>query len=165
MRWNTILSYFRLPFHRAQIAGNLSGHFISPIQEIRRIIRVFGQVPGNRCAKVQQCLGFRQQDSVCFRIEFFASAVPDSSGYGEGQTYLGFVDVTTDASGDASFSPTLTAAVPTGQVISATATRLTSGMNFVETSEFAATIYTIRPASPATAGLARRRCRSPKTPR
>jgi hypothetical protein len=37
------------------------------------------------------------------RIEFFASSAGDASGYGEGQRYLGYVDVTTDAAGDASF--------------------------------------------------------------
>ncbi|MBN8281906.1 cadherin domain-containing protein [Zoogloea sp.] len=84
--------------------------------------------------------------STNFRIEFFANPVPDSSGNGEGQSYLGFVDVVTNASGNASFSPTLTAAVPTGQVVTATATRLTSGMAFIETSEFAANIYTNPPS-------------------
>ncbi|WP_284186858.1 cadherin domain-containing protein, partial [Zoogloea oryzae] len=90
--------------------------------------------------------------STHFRIEFFANPTPDSSGYGEGQTYLGFVDVLTDASGNASFSPTITAAVPTGQVVTATATRLTSGMNFVETSEFAADVYTNPPAITSNGG-------------
>ena len=32
-----------------------------------------------------------------FRIEFFANSTQDSTGYGEGQTYLGFANVTTDA--------------------------------------------------------------------
>ncbi|MBK7847180.1 MAG: cadherin domain-containing protein [Zoogloea sp.] len=84
--------------------------------------------------------------STNFRIEFFANPIPDSSGHGEGQSYLGFVDVVTNASGNASFSATLTAAVPTGQVVTATATRLTSGMAFIETSEFAANIYTNPPS-------------------
>ena len=90
--------------------------------------------------------------STHFRIEFFANPAPDSSSYGEGQTYLGFVDVLTDASGNASFSPTITAAVPTGEVVTATATRLTSGMSFVETSEFAADIYTNPPAITSNGG-------------
>jgi predicted outer membrane repeat protein len=72
--------------------------------------------------------------STSFRIEFFASAAPDPSGYGQGQTYLGFVNVTTDASGNASFTASGLAAVPAGQgFITATATNLTTG----DTSEFA----------------------------
>jgi parallel beta-helix repeat protein len=42
--------------------------------------------------------------NTTFRVEFFANDAYDPSGYGEGQVYLGFVDVTTDASGHASFS-------------------------------------------------------------
>ena len=90
--------------------------------------------------------------STHFRIEFFANPTPDSSGYGEGQSYLGFVDVTTDASGNASFNAVLSAAVPTGQVVTATATHLTSGMNFVETSEFAADLYTNPPTITSNGG-------------
>jgi hypothetical protein len=41
----------------------------------------------------------RSTPNTTFRIEFFANAVPDPSGYGQGQVYLGFVTVTTDASG------------------------------------------------------------------
>ena len=42
--------------------------------------------------------------SKTYRLEFFANDRVDPSGYGEGQTFLGFEDVTTDGSGDASFS-------------------------------------------------------------
>ena len=42
--------------------------------------------------------------SKTYRLEFFANDKVDPSGYGEGQTFLGFKDVTTDGSGDASFS-------------------------------------------------------------
>ena len=58
---------------------------------------------------------YNSSASTSYRIEFFANSVPspgtDSSGYGEGRQYLGFVTVTTDASGNASFSSTLTATV------------------------------------------------------
>ena len=36
-----------------------------------------------------------------YRIEFFASPVADASGFGEGQTYLGFANVATDGAGHA----------------------------------------------------------------
>ena len=57
-----------------------------------------------------------------FRLEFFANPAPDPSGYGQGQTYLGFVNVTTDGSGNASFTATGLAATTAGQWVSATAT-------------------------------------------
>lgn len=67
------------------------------------------------------------------RIEFFANVQCDDSGFGEGQTFLGFVDVTTDGGGTASFSETFTVTGTEGRLISATATD--AGGN---TSEFAA---------------------------
>jgi hypothetical protein len=60
--------------------------------------------------------------STTFTIQLFASPTADPSGYGEGQTYLGQVTVTTDANGNASFSLTVKTVVPAGQVVSATAT-------------------------------------------
>jgi titin len=35
-----------------------------------------------------------------YRIEFFSSAIVDPSGYGEGQTFIGFMNVATDAGGN-----------------------------------------------------------------
>ena len=67
-----------------------------------------------------------------YRIEFFASGAADPTGYGEGQRYLGFTNVTTDASGNASISTTLIATVSVGELVSATATDLTTN----DTSEF-----------------------------
>ncbi|MEQ1528742.1 MAG: DUF4347 domain-containing protein, partial [Methylococcales bacterium] len=83
--------------------------------------------------------------SSYFRIEFFASPTADSSGYGEGQIYLGFVGVTTNASGNASFSTTLSGvSVPAGYTISATATKSNSTFtSFTDTSEFARNIVAI----------------------
>ena len=73
-----------------------------------------------------------------FRIEFFSSAAQDGTGHGEGETYLGFVDVTTNGSGNASFNTTLTATVSAGSFISATATRSNATFTtFTDTSEFA----------------------------
>lgn len=72
--------------------------------------------------------------NATFRLEFYASPGCDSSGNGEGQTYLGTVEVQTNASGNASFSLTLPAVVSVGQVVTATATRLATG----DTSEFSA---------------------------
>ena len=66
-----------------------------------------------------------------YRIEVFSSSTASVTGYGEGETYLGFIDVTTDAAGDAvwSFStPVLTNAT---DFFSATSTSQSEG-----TSEF-----------------------------
>jgi hypothetical protein len=59
--------------------------------------------------------------STMFRLEFFANAVSDVSGHGQGQTYLGFITVTTDASGNAVFN-FLTTGSLAGKFVSATAT-------------------------------------------
>jgi titin len=56
------------------------------------------------------------------RIELFASSSADPTGFGQGQTFLGAVTVTTDASGKATFSLTLTTSLASGLFISATAT-------------------------------------------
>ncbi len=57
-----------------------------------------------------------------YRIEFFSNPVADPSGYGQGETYLTFVNATTNSSGTASFSVQTLSAVAVGQFISATAT-------------------------------------------
>jgi autotransporter-associated beta strand protein len=69
-----------------------------------------------------------------FVIEFFSNAAADPSGFGEGQTFLGDVTVSTDALGDASFTFVATPALATGTPITATATNLATG----DTSEFSA---------------------------
>src|SRR5207245_3395813 len=58
--------------------------------------------------------------NTTFRIEFFANDTADPSNHGEGQTFLGFTNVTTDAGGRASFNVNLANAG--GPVIAATAT-------------------------------------------
>jgi uncharacterized repeat protein (TIGR01451 family) len=60
--------------------------------------------------------------STQFRVEFFASPVCDSSGNGEGETFLGSATVSTGADGTASFTATLPTAVGAGDAVTATAT-------------------------------------------
>ena len=57
-----------------------------------------------------------------YRLEFFASDAADATSHGEGQTYLGTTDVTTDGSGHASFSVVLPSMVTGAQFVTATAT-------------------------------------------
>ncbi|HUR99035.1 MAG TPA: LamG domain-containing protein, partial [Pyrinomonadaceae bacterium] len=69
-----------------------------------------------------------------YRIEFFASQASDASFFGEGQTYLGFANVTTAmGSCTSSFSATFSIPPGAGNVISATARDISGN-----TSEFSA---------------------------
>ena len=56
-----------------------------------------------------------------FRVEFFANASCDSSGFGEGQTFLGATNVTTDANGNANLNPSF-GGLSAGQFITSAAT-------------------------------------------
>src|SRR4028119_1601343 len=66
-----------------------------------------------------------------FRVEFFANSSYDPAGAGQGETFLGFQDVTTDSAGNANinFAYTPVAGKP---LLAATATNTTTG----DTSEF-----------------------------
>jgi hypothetical protein len=61
-------------------------------------------------------------------LDLFASPQPDPSGHGEGQAFLDGTSLTTDASGNASFS--LDVFAPTGSFITATADTLTGTSEF-----------------------------------
>jgi hypothetical protein len=76
--------------------------------------------------------------NATFTVEFFASSAGNSSGFGEGALPLGVISVTTDGGGDASFEATFSTFVPSGQVVTATAT---SAGN--DTSEFSQWIAVI----------------------
>ena len=58
--------------------------------------------------------------NTVFRIEFFGNDVIDPSGFGEGKTFLGFANVTTNGNGDAAFDVVLANAA--GLRVTATAT-------------------------------------------
>ncbi|MFQ3679189.1 MAG: right-handed parallel beta-helix repeat-containing protein [Pseudanabaenaceae cyanobacterium] len=74
---------------------------------------------------------FNSLPNTTFRLEFFASTLADPTGHGEGQTFLVAQNVTTDASGNATFAVPFTPVV--GQpFIAATATNVATG----DTSEF-----------------------------
>jgi hypothetical protein len=67
-----------------------------------------------------------------FRVEFFASPQCDPSGYGEGEVFLGYSTVQTNAAGIATINANVPSNAPAGWVITSTATQTESG----NTSEF-----------------------------
>jgi uncharacterized repeat protein (TIGR01451 family) len=71
--------------------------------------------------------------SSTFTLEFFANTACHTIGYGEGETYLGSTEVSTDPIGNATFQATLPVTATTGSYISATTTSSTN-----DTSEFSA---------------------------
>jgi hypothetical protein len=74
-------------------------------------------------------------DSVAndvYRLEFFVSAECDPSGHGEGAQFFGGAEVQTNGAGEAVFSVALIGDVFDGEVVTATATRVSTG----DTSEF-----------------------------
>ncbi|MFB2836579.1 Calx-beta domain-containing protein [Floridanema evergladense] len=77
-----------------------------------------------------------------FRVEFFASNALDPSGYGEGEKFVGFQNVTTDSIGNANFTVDLPTSLTTGKFITATATDSNNN-----TSEFSQGIAVTLPKS------------------
>jgi hypothetical protein len=71
-----------------------------------------------------------------FRIEFFGNDGCDPTGYGEGRRFLGSTTVSTDGNGSASFAAQLPVTQTPGNIITATATRISTG----DTSEFSACV-------------------------
>ncbi len=85
-----------------------------------------------------------------FRIEFFSNPAADASGYGEGKTYLGAINIATNASGNASFTATGLPPVLLGYSITATASAQTTPPNptVLYTSEFSANVIVGTPPTP-----------------
>jgi hypothetical protein len=69
-----------------------------------------------------------------YHIDLFSNAACDGSGFGEGRTFLGTIDTVTNANGIGTFALTPSVPVPAGQIITATATRVSIG----QTSELSA---------------------------
>jgi hypothetical protein len=105
------------------------------------------------------------EPNTTFIFDFYANPSPDPTGYGQGQTYLGFATVTTDANGylasspdgsavinnpdtaNATFTADLTVGNLSGQWISATATDqpVTIGASTNGTSEFSPDVPVLAP--------------------
>ena len=74
-----------------------------------------------------------------YRIRLFSNSVADPSGFGEGETFLGEISVTTNAGGSVSFSFS-TPGAPAGSFVTATATSASG-----DTSEFSNAFEVLAP--------------------
>jgi len=83
--------------------------------------------------------------STPFAIEFFASASTDPSGPGQAHVFLGSTQVTTLATGAATFSVTLPVSVGVGQSITATATSASTAALPNDTSQLSGAISVSNP--------------------
>jgi Astacin (Peptidase family M12A)/Right handed beta helix region len=87
---------------------------------------------------------FNSLASQTYLIDVYRNLAEDSSGYGQGQVYLGAVSVTTDNNGNANFAYTNSGGNYTAQYISTTATD-TNG----NTSEFSADVLASNVPAPS----------------
>ncbi|MCG8512201.1 MAG: hypothetical protein MI741_23535, partial [Rhodospirillales bacterium] len=85
-----------------------------------------------------------------YLIQFFANSSLDTSGNGEGATFIGSTVVSTDAAGDAPITLNLPFALTDGDFITATATELDGVGNARSTSEFSEGVPVIESNTAAT---------------
>jgi titin len=76
-----------------------------------------------------------------YRVDFYSSPNSDSSGNGEGKTWIGSVSLTTDASGNATFNQDFSASLAVGSVVAGTATGTGHGAS--GTSEFSVSVTVV----------------------
>ena len=96
---------------------------------------------GSNSITVSGTLGSRR--NATYRLEFFASVADDLTGFGEGQTFLGASNVTTNVNGVVDFTVPLDLSGPAGQFITATATDPNGN-----TSEFSAALLASSASNP-----------------
>ncbi len=94
-----------------------------------------------------------------FLIQFFSSAIPDPSGVGQGQTFLGSTVVTTGATGTATINFTVASGLAVGTFMTLTATNQSTGDSSGFSNAVAAQAVTISfanaaPTVQSTAGTA-----------
>ncbi len=85
---------------------------------------------------------FNSEPNKVYILEFFVSVSRDPSGYGEGSRYIGTTNVSTDASGNATYDVVLAVTVPAGYYVTATATDPSNN-----TSEFSGSSITPLPVT------------------
>jgi len=134
IRGNSVFSngFFGINFSNTIVAPNHVGFLAGPnnMQNYPVITNVFGYGGSTIISGTLNSLA-----NNMYFIDVYRNAGNDPSGYGEGQSYLGTVSVTTDGSGNASFAMTNNGGNYAGQYFTATAT--SAGGN---TSEFGADV-------------------------
>jgi hypothetical protein len=111
----------------AATAAGLSKDFVSAVQAVEAVVRAGKKLiisgVGKNAHIAQKLAGtFNSIANTSFRIEFFANTALGFQHFGEGQTFIGSTTVTTDGSGNTSFSVSTGSPTASGQFITATAT-------------------------------------------
>ena len=91
------------------------------------------------------------QANTTYRVEFYSNPAgsQDPTNHGEGRLYLGWTEVTTDASGNAAISTVLNGVtVAVGDSVTATATRKIDNSSYGSTSEFGLNVIAISNSAP-----------------
>ncbi len=102
------------------VTGNDAGDPDSGPNNLQNYPVLSSALPDSGTLTIQGTLNSRA--NTPFQLDFYSNNTCDSSGYGQGQTYLGSGNFTTDGSGDVNFSLSLAASAMAGQAITATAT-------------------------------------------
>ena len=82
--------------------------------------------------------------SSTYTLELFSNTSPDPTLYGQGKTYIGSVTLTTDATGNATFTTTVSTLPPSQSMVTATATDAAGN-----TSEFSMVVQATFHSAPA----------------
>jgi hypothetical protein len=143
IRGNAIFSnyYLGIDLNGDGVTTNHTGFLAGPndFQNFPVITNVFGSGTSTIISGTLNSVAGQN----CF-IDIYRSIVPNFSGYGEGQFYVGTVSVTTDGSGNARFSLTNTSGNFAGQYFTTTATSAGG-----DTSEFSAAMLAINQTVPS----------------
>ncbi len=102
------------------VTANDAGDADTGANDLQNFPVITSVTSGGGSTTIQGTLNTTPNSSVL--IEFFASAACDSSGNGEGQTFLQETTETTDGSGNLTFNFIFGGDVPAGQFVTATAT-------------------------------------------
>ncbi len=95
--------------------------------------------------KTQITGSYAGRANTTYRIQFFANLMPNASGAGDGQTFLGDYDLTTDGNGKANFSTQLAAGNIVTEEVSATATQAPNAVVPVNnTSQFSKNVMAVQ---------------------
>jgi CSLREA domain-containing protein len=116
------------------VTANDAGDGDSGANKLQNFPILSSAIRSNQTALTTIAGSLNSTASTQFRIELFLT-VADGSGHGEGQVLLAAQNITTNSSGNKSFSFTLSGLAP-GHVLSATATAVTAE----STSEFSANV-------------------------